>query len=70
MAARMQLKAEYAAKIAWGKPDSPRSSLCSLCFAKIGGDDVPLMLWRHDGAGAQFCDPCAAKLFELKNGHN
>jgi hypothetical protein len=44
--------------VAWGRPDSPRSALCSYCSAGIGEDDVPLIMWRPDGSAAQFCDAC------------
>jgi hypothetical protein len=46
--------------VAWGKPDSPRSALCSYCSAGIGEDDVPLILWSENGYAAQFCAACQA----------
>ena len=45
-------------KVAWGRPDSPRSALCSCCFTAIGEHDVPLILWNKEGWTAQFCDAC------------
>ncbi len=48
------------AKVTWGRPDSPRSVLCSYCSAVIGADEVPLILWQADGKAAQFCDKCMA----------
>jgi hypothetical protein len=47
--------------VAWGKPDSPRSALCSYCSAKIGEDDVPLIMWTDDSHAAQFCNACMEK---------
>jgi hypothetical protein len=44
--------------VAWGKPDSVRSALCSYCSAGISEGDVPLILTRDDGHVAQFCDAC------------
>ena len=46
------------AKVTWGRPDSPRSVLCSYCSAVIPEDSVPLMMWKGDGHAAQFCDVC------------
>jgi hypothetical protein len=43
-------------RVVWSKPQSPRPSLCSLCFG--GVEDVPLMLWKADGSCAQFCREC------------
>jgi hypothetical protein len=45
-------------RVTWGRPDSPRSALCSYCHAAIGIDDVPLIMWTPDGNTAQFCDRC------------
>jgi hypothetical protein len=50
--------------IAWGRPDSPRRSLCAICHGPL--PDVPLMMWRDDGAGASFCDPCVGKWISTK----
>jgi hypothetical protein len=33
-------------KVTWGRPDSPRSALCSYCSAAIPEYDVPLMMQR------------------------
>jgi len=44
--------------VSWGRPDSPRSALCSYCSAGIGEGAVPLILWRRDGSAAQFCVKC------------
>jgi len=44
--------------VSWGRPDSPQSALCSYCSAGIPDDDVPLIMWRPDGAAAQFCKAC------------
>jgi hypothetical protein len=48
-------------RLVWSAPDAVRSPFCSYCFAGIGEDDVPLMMWRPDGSAAQFCDECARK---------
>lgn len=45
--------------VAWGKPDAPRSALCSYCSARIG--KMPLMMWKPDGSAAQFCQACISK---------
>lgn len=47
--------------VAWGRPDSPVSAVCSYCFTAIGEDDVPLRLMAEDGRAAQFCDACMAR---------
>jgi hypothetical protein len=46
------------AKVTWGRPDSPRSVLCSYCSAVIRDGEVPLIMWKDDGHAAQFCDAC------------
>ena len=52
-------------RIVWGKPDAPRSSLCSLCFNLVG--PVPLLLCAEDGHVAQFCDDCMRKWWGLES---
>jgi hypothetical protein len=47
--------------VAWGKPDSPRSALCSYCSDGIPDASVPLIMCRPDGHVAQFCDACMCK---------
>lgn len=54
---------EFWSRVAWGRPDSPPRSLCSFCAAKL--PEVPLMMWKPDGSGAAFCDPCAEKVIEF-----
>jgi hypothetical protein len=49
--------------VAWGRPESPPSALCSYCSAGIDEDDVPLIMFRADGHAAQFCDACIEKWF-------
>jgi hypothetical protein len=51
-------------RVAWGAPDSPRRELCSYCHGKIDDDEVPLMVWKPNGAMAQFCDRCIEKWFQ------
>jgi hypothetical protein len=53
-------------RVAWGRPESPRRPLCAYCHAGIGEEEVPLMLWKPDGSGAQFCDECAERWFGVK----
>lgn len=48
-------------RVVWGKPNEPRSEFCSLCFAGIADDDVPLILTKDDGHVAQFCDKCVER---------
>jgi len=45
--------------LAWGKPNSPRRELCSVCHAKL--PEVPLMMWNSAGACVQFCDECVER---------
>ena len=45
----------------WGRPDSPRSVLCSYCSAVLSEEDVPLIVWDKRHFTAQFCDACQAK---------
>jgi len=47
-------------RVAWGRPESPRSLLCSYCFAGISDDEdfVPLILTTENGFVCQFCDKC------------
>lgn len=54
-------------KVTWGRPDSPRSVLCSYCSAAIAEDDVPLIMWTSEGYAAQFCDACQATWFGMQS---
>lgn len=55
-------------RVAWGKPDSPRSAVCSYCFTSIGEDDeVPLILWTDDGHVAQFCAGCQREWWGMES---
>ena len=54
-------------RVAWGKPDSVRSAVCSYCFAAIGERDVPLILWTDDGHAAQFCRACQKTLWGMES---
>jgi hypothetical protein len=56
------------ARVAWGRPDSPRSELCSYCFAKIDDDTVPLMLTTETGYVCQFCDQCMQRWWGFESG--
>lgn len=47
-------------RVTWGRPDSPRSVLCSYCSTAIGDDDVPLVMWTSENYAAQFCEACQA----------
>ena len=53
-------------RVTWGRPDSPRSALCSYCSAVIPEDCVPLIMWKADGHAAQFCDDCQAKWWGMQ----
>jgi hypothetical protein len=54
-------------KVTWGRPDSPRSALCSYCSQALGSDDVPLILFTTAGYAAQFCDACQRQWFGSKH---
>lgn len=54
-------------RVVWGKPESPRSKLCSLCFCAIGDSDVPLILTTEKGFVAQFCDDCVVRWWTRKS---
>jgi hypothetical protein len=55
------------ASVVWGRPDSPRSALCSYadCLAAIGEDEAPLIMWKPDGSAAQFCAACQRRWFGM-----
>lgn len=57
------------ADVMWGKPESPRSALCSHldCLKAIGEDEVPLIFWREDGSAAQFCTKCTERWFGFQS---
>lgn len=54
------------AHVAWGRPDSPRSVICSYCSAFISDEDCPMIMWKPDGSAAQFCDECQEKWWGVK----
>ena len=54
-------------RLAWGRPDSPRSAVCSYCFAAIGDEEVPLIMWSKDGHAAQFCRSCQRTWWGLES---
>jgi hypothetical protein len=60
---RLRLKSEVMDKLAWGRPDSRMRSLCALCHGAL--PDVPLMMWREDGAMVSLCDKCARDSIEV-----
>lgn len=43
-------------RVTWSGPNSPPPSICSYCFGAL--PEVPLALYRENGAGASFCDAC------------
>lgn len=43
-------------RLAWGKPDSPKRPICSLCAA--GLPEVPLMMWAKNGSVVSLCNEC------------
>jgi hypothetical protein len=45
--------------VAWGNPDSPARELCGYCHGSL--PEVPLRLFRPDGAAAAFCDVCTER---------
>lgn len=54
-------------RVKWSPPRGRLGDQCSLCPAKIGEDDVPLMMWRDDASAAQFCEKCAREAFGLES---
>jgi hypothetical protein len=50
--------------IAWGRPDARLRLLCAVCHGAL--PEVPLMLWKDDGACASFCDDCVERYIETK----
>jgi hypothetical protein len=44
-------------RIRWDSGDY-FEGVCSYCDARIGEDDVPLMLFDGDGTTARFCKAC------------
>ncbi|HEX3525283.1 MAG TPA: hypothetical protein VHT52_24730, partial [Stellaceae bacterium] len=60
-----RIKPEYAARIAWGLPDSPVRPFCALCHRYIDDEAVPFRLFKDDGSGASFCDECRDDMLVL-----
>lgn len=60
---KIKLNPELAKQICWGRPDSPQRPFCALCQAYIDDGAVPVRIWKPDGSGAAFCDPCVERLF-------
>ena len=54
-------------RVVWGRPDSPRSALCSDCSDAIGADDMHLTMWTGEGWAAQFCTACQSKWWGLEH---
>jgi hypothetical protein len=52
-------------KVIWGRPDSPRSALCSYCSAVIKDEEIPFIMWSSAGYAAQFCDKCQRQWFRM-----
>jgi hypothetical protein len=55
----LAIRPEYAARIVWGKPESPQRDLCAICHG--GLPEVPIRMWKADGSGAALCDTCVEK---------
>ncbi len=55
------------AKVTWGRPDSPRSALCSYCSAVIPDDSVPLIMWDTQSYAIQFCEACQAEWWGMQS---
>ena len=51
--------------VTWGRPDSPRSALCSYCSAAIQEKSVPLIMWNAESYAAQFCAVCQQRWWGL-----
>lgn len=52
--------------VTWGRPDSPRSVLCSYCSATIPEESVPLIMWNAESYAAQFCTACQRRWWGLE----
>jgi hypothetical protein len=50
-------------RITWSRHDSPAPAICSYCQAGLG--DVPITMWRSDGAAVSFCDKCVKRYMRL-----
>jgi hypothetical protein len=51
------------AKLAWGRPDSPPSVLCSYCSTSLGERDIPMRMWNPEGYTVALCGKCATEWF-------
>ena len=47
--------------LSWGGPNEPHAETCSICDARLDEDDVPLIMWRHDGWCVRLCDACVER---------
>lgn len=48
---------DFWARITWSGPKARPPAVCSVCSGAL--PDVPMMLWKENGACAAFCDTCA-----------
>jgi hypothetical protein len=53
-------------RVAWGRPDSVPTVLCSYCSASLPEDSCPLILSTREGHAARFCDACQTTWFGIE----
>lgn len=51
-------------RLVWSKPDSPPPVICSYCSGAL--PEVPLTMWKDDGAAISFCDDCVKAHISLE----
>ncbi len=53
--------------VSWGGPDQRVSVDCSYCDARIGDEEIPLILSNDLGWAARFCEACQRKWWGLRS---
>lgn len=56
-------------RVVWGGPNDERTQHCSYCGEPFPDDDnfMPLILWKHEGSAAEFCEQCQRDWFGLQS---
>jgi hypothetical protein len=52
--------------VSWGGPRQRRTKVCSYCGEMLREADLPLILWKPNGACAEFCDACQRRYWGLE----